>query len=93
MEDELLRVIATYDGRTFPTTRGLARRWIEGRFRREATGEAVYCAQLVAITFRRMGLLDPKRPSNWYDPGKFWSGDHLPLADGAQLGLEIEVVG
>ena len=53
----------------------------------------MYCAQLLAITFRRMGLLDPKRPSNWYDPGKFWSGDHLPLADGAQLGLEIEVVG
>jgi hypothetical protein len=93
MEDELLRVIATYNSRTFPTTRGLARRWVEGRFRREATGEAVYCAQLVAITFRRMGLLDPKRPSNWYDPGKFWSGDHLPLADGARLGLEIEVVG
>jgi hypothetical protein len=92
MEDELLRVIAAYDGRPFPTTHGLARRWLEGRFRREATGEAVYCAQLVAITFRRMGLLDPKRPSNWYDPGKFWSGDHLPLANGASLGGEIEVV-
>ena len=59
----------------------------------EATGEAVYCAQLLAITFRRMGLLDPKRPSNWYDPGKFWSGDRLPLANGATLGLEIEVLG
>jgi hypothetical protein len=92
MEDELLRVIAAYDGRPFPNTRGVARRWLEGRFRREATGEAVYCAQLVAITFRHMGLLDPKRPSNWYDPGKFWSGDRLPLADGASLGGEIEVV-
>ena len=55
----------------------------------EATGEAVYCAQLLAITFRRMGLLDPKRPSNWYDPGKFWSGDRLELADGASLGGEL----
>ena len=92
MEDELLRVIDAYDAKPFPTTSRLARRWIEGRFRREATGEGVYCAQLVAITFRRMGLLDPKRPSNWYDPGKFWSGDRLQLADGASLGGELAVV-
>ena len=93
MEDELLRVIAAYNGKPFPTTSRLARRWVAGRFRKEASGEAVYCAQLMAITFRRMGLLDPKRPSNWYDPGKFWSGDRLELADGAVLGAEIEVVG
>ncbi|MGI9051719.1 MAG: hypothetical protein ACR2HQ_03570 [Ilumatobacteraceae bacterium] len=91
MEDELLRVIAAYDGRAFPTTRGLVGRWLAGRVRHEATGEAVYCAQLLAITFRRMGLLDPKRPSNWYDPGKFWSGDRLPLVGGASLGAEIAV--
>jgi hypothetical protein len=92
MEDELLRVIAAYDGKPFPTTSRLARRWVEGRFRKEASGEAVYCAQLMAITFRRIGLLDPKHPSNWYDPGKFWSGDRLELAGGAALGAEIEVV-
>ncbi len=92
MEDELLRVIAAYDGKPFPTPSRLARRWIAGRFRKEASGEAVYCAQLMAITFRHMGLLDPKRPSNWYDPGKFWSGDRLELADGATLGKEIEVI-
>jgi hypothetical protein len=93
MEDELLRVIAEYDGRPFPTPLGLARRWVTGRFRREATGEAVFCAQLLAVTFRRMGLLDPGRPANWYDPGRFWSGDRLPLAGGASLGLEIAVGG
>jgi hypothetical protein len=92
MEDELLRVVNEYSSRTFPTTRVLAGKWVAGRFRKEATGDAVYCAQLLAITFRRMGLLDVKRPSNWFDPGKFWSGDRLPLANGATLGLEIEVV-
>lgn len=92
MEDELLRVIAAYNSRTFPATRVLAGRWITGRLRREATGEAVYCAQLLAITLRRMGLLAPRRPSNWYDPGKFWSGDRLALEGGARLGLEVEVV-
>ena len=52
----------------------------------------MYCAQLLAITFRRMGLLDARRPSNWYDPGKFWSGDRLALAGGASLGAELAVV-
>jgi hypothetical protein len=93
MEDELLRVIAEYDGRPFPKALGLAGRWLAGRFRREATGQAVFCAQLLAITFDRMGLLDPRRPSNWYDPGRFWSGDRLPLAGGASLGAEIAVAG
>jgi hypothetical protein len=86
-------VIAEYDGRPFPSSLGLSWRWLVGRFRREATGQAVFCAQLLAVTFRRMGLLDPQRPSNWYDPGRFWSGDHLPLAGGARLGLEIAVRG
>ena len=92
MEDELLRVIEAYDSKPFPTTSRLARRWVSGRFRRDATGDAVYCAQLLALTFRRMGLLDPKRPSNWYDPGKFWSGDRLELSGGASLGDEIAVI-
>ena len=92
MEDELLKVVATHNGKPFPKTSGLVRRWIAGRFRQEATGEAVFCAQLLAITFRHMGLLDAKHPSNWYDPGKFWSGDRLDLAGGASLGREIAVI-
>jgi hypothetical protein len=91
MEDELLRVIAEYNGRPFPTPLGLVRRWIGGRFRREATGQAVFCAQLLAVTFGRMGLLDARRPSNWYDPGRFWSGDRIELVPPFALGGEIEV--
>ena len=92
MEDELLRVIAAYNGRPFPRTRTLSWKWISGRFRQDASENAVYCAELLAITFGRMGLLDPRRPANWYDPGKFWSGDRLELAGGASLGDEIAVV-
>lgn len=28
---------------------------------------------------------------NWYDPGRFWSGDDLDLTQGAVLGEEIAV--
>ncbi|MEU0154472.1 hypothetical protein [Micromonospora fulviviridis] len=53
--------------------------------------ETAYCAEVVAVTYEAMGLLPAGRRPNWYDPGRFWSGDDLALAGGAQLGAEIEV--
>ena len=49
------------------------------------------CAEVVALTYRAMGLLPPDRAPSWYDPGRFWSGDDLVLAEGARLGSEIAV--
>ena len=43
------------------------------------------------MTYEAMGLLPAGRRPNWYDPGRFWSGDDLDLAGDAQLGAEIEV--
>ncbi len=91
MEDALLRVIAEYEGRPFPRTRRLVGKWLSGRLRREASEQAVYCAELLAITYTRMGLLDARTPANWFDPGRFWSGDRLELLGGAALGAEIAV--
>jgi len=90
-EDRLMEVISRYDGRAFPTTLGLARGWLTGRFRRSTSLETVYCAELVATTYQHMGLLPSERPASWYDPGRFWSGDRLQLQNGAKLGNEIEV--
>jgi hypothetical protein len=91
-EDRLMEVIARYDGRPFPTTPGLARQWLGGRFRRRQTSlETIYCAELVATTFQHMGLLPARRPASWYDPGRFWSGDRIDLCPGFSLGGEIAV--
>ncbi len=99
-EDALLRTIARLDGVSFPSTARMAWRWLRGRDRhlsaREAARrglrpEAAYCAEVVAATYEDMGLLIPGRPVSWYDPGRFWSGDHLPLTDGWGLGPEVEV--
>ena len=68
-------------------------RWVRGRVRSKAGIEQVYCAEVVAATYQEMGLLDDERPTNYYDPGRFWSGDHLTLQDGAVLGSEVRVVG
>jgi hypothetical protein len=91
MEDAVLRTISRMDGTPFPSTAALAGRWLRGRVRRPASVEKTYCAELVATTYQAMGLLGPERPSNYYDPGMFWSGDELRLLNGAQLGEEIRV--
>ena len=46
---------------------------------------------MVAATYTAMGLLDADRPTNYYDPGTFWSGDGLELLDGAVLSREVAV--
>lgn len=90
-EDELLRVINELSGRRFPSARGLAKRWLAGRARRSLPQEEVFCAELIALTYQRMGLLDTAKPPNWYDAGRFGSGDRLVLMNDAVLGPEIEI--
>jgi hypothetical protein len=92
MEEAVLRTIARLDGKPFPTTRGLASGWINGRMRRQTATDTVFCAEVVAATYTAMELLPITRPRNWYDPGSFWSGDDLQLLQGARLGPEIPVV-
>jgi hypothetical protein len=91
MEAALLRTIARLDGTPFPATAALAGRWARGRLRRPAPAELTYCAEVVAGTYTAMSLLDDRRPTNYYDPGMFWSGDDLELLRGARLGDEIVV--
>jgi hypothetical protein len=97
MEDAVLRTIARLDGTPFPSTARLFSRWLYGRApiprtrTTDAKLETAYCAEVVALTYQDMGLLPTNRRANWYDPGRFWSGDDLPLTAGATLGAEIEV--
>ena len=90
-EDRVIEVIDRYDGLAFPTTLGLIRQWVRGRIRRTSSLETLYCAELIATTYQHMGLLPTRRPASWYDPGRFWSGDHLSLVPPFSLGAEIAV--
>ncbi len=90
-ENAVLTAIARLDGTPFPPTAALLGRWAAGRVRHAAGVEVTYCAEVVAATYAEMGLLAGDRPTNYYDPGKFWSGDDLELLDGARLGEEIRV--
>jgi hypothetical protein len=91
-EDRLMETIERFDGRPFPTTPGLVRQWATGRFRRRSSSlETIYCAELVATTYQRMGLLPSRRPASWYDPGRFWSGDRIELVAPFALSREVAV--
>lgn len=76
---------------------GPRRRWSPRRRRGGAAAppisrvEAAYCAEVVGTTLEAMGVLLPAASSSWYDPGRFWSGDDLPLARGWSYGREIAV--
>ncbi|WP_062354136.1 hypothetical protein [Herbidospora yilanensis] len=95
MEDAVLKTIARLDGTPFPSTAHLAGRWLRGRLpsrrARDMALESAYCAEVVAVTYEAMGLLTNRKAANWYDPGRFWSGDRLDLATGYRLGDEIAV--
>jgi hypothetical protein len=103
MEDQALRTVARLDGTPFPSSAQLAWRWVRGRVPRvprppwherepaESALETAYCAEVVAVTYEEMSLLPRGRKANWYDPGRFWSGDDLDLCDGYALGEEISV--
>jgi hypothetical protein len=97
MEDAVMRTVARMDGTPFPSSTRLASRWLSGRVppvrRRPRDGdlETAYCAEVLAVTYQAMGLLPSRRRPNWYDAGRFWSGDDLTLAAGFALGGEIAV--
>lgn len=101
MEDAALRTIARLDGTPFPSSVRLATRWLRGRLPVRGSGhgdpggrarlETAFCAEVVAVTYEGMGLLPAERHPTWYDPGRFWSGDDLPMVGQARLGGEIAV--
>ncbi len=73
-------------------------RWVRDSTRRrrqeqrQGRFESAYCAETVAVTYEEMGLIETEKRTNWFDPGRFWSGDGLPLVTPYRLGGEIAVV-
>jgi hypothetical protein len=96
VEDKVLRTVARLDGTPFPSTAQLAGGWIRARLPGASRGrhtavETAFCADVLARTYQAMGVLGTERPSVFYDPGSFWSGDELALNPDWVLGPEIAV--
>ncbi|MCW2669795.1 MAG: uncharacterized protein JWO27_1692 [Frankiales bacterium] len=94
VEDAVLRTIARLAGTPFPSTAQLAGGWLRARLpgaQQTTSVETAFCADVLARTYQAMGVLGTDRPSAFFDPGSFWSGDDLRLEPGWSLGPEISV--
>lgn len=97
-EDRMLLSIGRLDGVGFPSSARLAARWLSGRdahasrrHRERVRPADAFCAEIVGRTLTEMGILTDGLPPEWYDPGRFWSGDSLPLRPPWSYGPEVEV--
>ena len=97
-EDRMLLSIGRLDGVGFPSYTRLAARWLSGRDAHRSRRDGArtrpadaFCAEIVGRTLTEMGVLRDEVPAQWYDPGRFWSGDSLPVRSPWSYGAEVEV--
>jgi hypothetical protein len=91
--EALRHTFATLDGMPYPSPVRLATGWLRGRLpaRDPRPALTVHCAEVVAHAYDAMGLLRSRRRTSWYDPGAFWDGRRLRLADGVRLGRAVRI--
>jgi hypothetical protein len=91
-EQLAMMIVSDIDGRPFPTMTQMMRQWKAGQSRRSESDRTLFCAELVAETFMRIGLLLLDPPPNAYSP-KHFSEQYrrLHLLKGASFGPELKV--
>jgi hypothetical protein len=93
MDEAALRAVAAVDQTSFPSLVNFMKQWVLGHLRVTTSGKRMECAEVLARTYQRMGLLPPEPPPNGYAPRDF-SEQHtkLHLLRGATLGPQVEVL-
>jgi len=91
-EDAVIHVVSELEGTPFPDTAKMIEESLEGQLYIEAPQNNLFCAELVALMYQKMGLLPQKDPpDNWYDPKRFSEEyDKLPMLKG-KLGTTYQV--
>ena len=88
------RVVEDLEGRPFPSMVQMMGDWLLGQFHFVTTDKRMYCAELVAATYMRLGLLPFDPPGNFYDPKDFSvEYEKVDWQRGARLGPQYEIVG
>jgi hypothetical protein len=84
-DDQLKQVILEYDGKlAFGPILDMIKNYLMGHYLGQPgpTNE-VYCAELVAMTYVKLGLMDARHPPNFYSPSSFSKYSHeVVLLDG-----------
>jgi hypothetical protein len=87
-----LDVINAYEERSFGTVLQMALNYAIGHLYDQATDQtSIFCAELVAITYQALGLLNTSHPPNWYSPNSFGPNpiDPVPWLQGVTLSAPI----
>jgi hypothetical protein len=91
-EQLTMMIVSDIDGRPFPTMTQMMQQWKAGQSRRSESDRTLFCAELVAETFMRIGLLLLDPPPNSYSPKSFSSAyKRLRLLKGASFAPELHV--
>src|SRR5437016_3031873 len=84
-ERRALEAIAAFDETPFPSLLKVVQEWVLGHLHVATSERRMYCAEVLAATYQRMGLLPDHPPANDYSPRDF-SAEHqrLPLLGNAR---------
>jgi hypothetical protein len=86
-------IAGTFHDLPYPSDWEMLVEFLRARFFREKVGsDEVQCAELIAETYKRMGLLPSEILSSSFMPKDFSSDGHLPLLKGAELGEEFIIL-
>jgi len=93
MEATALEAVRAVDDTPFPSNWRFVVHWLLGRLHVPTTGKHMDCAEVLARTYQRMGLLPPEPPPNAYVPRDFSAQQgKLQLLRGATLGPQVQVL-
>jgi hypothetical protein len=92
-ESAALQLVADLDGTPFGTMAKMAENWAIGQIHIPASDRTFFCAELVAHSYMKLGLLPAHPPQNAYSPHSF-SDEHgtLPLRFGASLASGVQIL-
>jgi hypothetical protein len=93
MDAAALEAVGAFDRTSFPSLFNIMKQWMLGRLHFTTSGKRMECAEVLARTYQRMGLLPSEPPPNGYAPRDF-SEQHMRvrLLRGATLGPQVEVL-
>lgn len=86
--------ISALEKTPYPSDLAMVLDYLLGRQDVANSDGTMFCSQLIAATYQRIGLLGEEHPSNHYRPKDFSSetGAQLSLEAGAELATEVEVM-
>jgi hypothetical protein len=90
----VLGVVNEYEGRPFGTVLEMALNYALGHIYNQGTDQSeIFCAELVALTFQAIGILDASHPPNWYSPNSFGTSALNPVIwqDGVTVSEPVQI--